>query len=101
MYLAAMGPWYFWIIAAAAFVANQVGSVSTNVWIRQWANSYQTSRTDSKRATVDAFHHPASFAANALLGTALLRMPQTGDAASSVTISLAAADVNVAYYLGV
>ncbi|KAF2008841.1 P-loop containing nucleoside triphosphate hydrolase protein [Aaosphaeria arxii CBS 175.79] len=40
MYLKAMGPWYYWIGAAFTFAAQQISSVSTNVWIRQWANSY-------------------------------------------------------------
>jgi len=40
MYLKAMGPWYFWIGATIAFVATQISSVSTNLWIRTWANAY-------------------------------------------------------------
>ncbi|CAI6333286.1 unnamed protein product [Periconia digitata] len=40
MYLRAMGPWYYWIGAAICFAAQQVSSVSTNVWIRTWANAY-------------------------------------------------------------
>jgi len=40
MYLRAMGPWYYWVSAAIAFAAQQVASVSTNVWIRTWANTY-------------------------------------------------------------
>lgn len=40
MYLRAMGPWYYWIGAALAFAAQQLSSVSTNVWIRTWANAY-------------------------------------------------------------
>lgn len=43
MYLQAMGPWYYWIFAVSGFVAVQVGSVATNVWIREWANAYHTS----------------------------------------------------------
>lgn len=43
MYLQAMGPWYYWIFAVAGFIAVQVGSVATNVWIREWANAYHTS----------------------------------------------------------
>lgn len=39
MYLAAMGPWYFWVSAFIIFVAQQVASVAGNVWIRQWANA--------------------------------------------------------------
>ncbi|KAI9871411.1 MAG: hypothetical protein M1823_008455, partial [Watsoniomyces obsoletus] len=47
MYLKAMGPWWYWIIAASAFIAVQLGSVATNVWIRQWANAYHISSSDS------------------------------------------------------
>lgn len=40
MYLKAMGPWYYWVGASIAFIAQQISSVSTNVWIRTWANAY-------------------------------------------------------------
>ncbi|KAF1915468.1 ATP-dependent bile acid permease-like protein [Ampelomyces quisqualis] len=40
MYLQAMGPWYYWVGATIAFVAAQISSVSTNLWIRIWANAY-------------------------------------------------------------
>lgn len=40
MYLKAMGPWYYWVGATFAFVAAQLSSVSTNLWIRTWANAY-------------------------------------------------------------
>nr|WOF01072.1 ATP-dependent bile acid permease-like protein [Corynespora cassiicola] len=40
MYLKAMGPWYYWIGAALAFAAQQISSVSTNVWIKIWATAY-------------------------------------------------------------
>ncbi|EER41290.1 ATP-dependent bile acid permease [Histoplasma capsulatum H143] len=40
MYLRAMGPWYFWFFALLAFGAQQVGSLATNIWIREWANAY-------------------------------------------------------------
>jgi ABC-type multidrug transport system fused ATPase/permease subunit len=40
MYLQAMGPWYYWIGATIAFIAAQLSSVSTNLWIRTWANAY-------------------------------------------------------------
>ena len=40
MYLVAMGPWHYWLLAFAAFGLQQVGSVACNVWIRTWANRY-------------------------------------------------------------
>lgn len=55
MYLRSMGPWYFWVFAALGFVATQVGSVATNVWIRQWANAYHTSELDSLGVTGSSY----------------------------------------------
>ena len=42
MYLAAMGPWYYWVLAFGGFALQQLGSVGANVWIRAWANAYTT-----------------------------------------------------------
>lgn len=47
MYLRAMGPWYYWVGAAISFGAQQISSVSTNVWIRTWANEYADRRVNS------------------------------------------------------
>ena len=44
VYLAAMGPWYFWILAFILFAGQQIASLSTTVWVRQWANSYAIER---------------------------------------------------------
>ena len=55
MYLQAMGPWYYWIFASLGFVAVQVGSVATNVWIREWANAYHTS-SQSNHVSLHALH---------------------------------------------
>lgn len=53
MFLRAMGPWYYWIFAASGFAAVQIGSVATNLWIREWANAYHTS-TNSYHSAVSA-----------------------------------------------
>ena len=42
LYLTSMGPWYFWIFVLIGFVMENIANVSTNVWIREWANSYQS-----------------------------------------------------------
>lgn len=43
MYLAAMGPWHYWLLAFVAFGIQQLASVAANVWIRAWANAYTRS----------------------------------------------------------
>lgn len=52
MYLRAMGPWYYWVGATIAFVAAQISSVSTNLWIRTWANAYA-----DKGYAINGNHH--------------------------------------------
>ena len=42
LYLTSMGPWYFWVFVLIGFAMENIANVSTNVWIREWANSYQS-----------------------------------------------------------
>ncbi|KAF7118485.1 hypothetical protein CNMCM5793_008011 [Aspergillus hiratsukae] len=100
LYLSSMGPWYYWISAALVFTLQQLGSVSTNIWIRQWANSYQVEENGS----VDAGNYAAatyfkfpSFNAGGVPRTSSSYVPQLGVQQSPATDG----DVNVSYYLGV
>ena len=99
MYLRAMGPWYFWIFALMGFAATQAGSVATNLWIRQWANAYQTSRAFNEYAMADVLQHPVSFGSNAISGRPAIAIPHPSSQGSSV--SSLEPDVNVAYYLAI
>ncbi|RFU75401.1 atp-dependent bile acid permease [Trichoderma arundinaceum] len=40
IYLSSMGPWWFWIVAFMIFGMQQLSTVATNIWVRQWANQY-------------------------------------------------------------
>ncbi|KAI0157875.1 P-loop containing nucleoside triphosphate hydrolase protein [Hypoxylon sp. FL1284] len=40
LYLRAMGRWWFWAIAVVVFGTQQLSSVASNLWIREWANQY-------------------------------------------------------------
>ncbi|KAG5940992.1 hypothetical protein E4U53_007510 [Claviceps sorghi] len=40
VYIQAMGPWWFWVLAVVVFNLQQLATVATNVWVRQWANQY-------------------------------------------------------------
>ncbi|KAF1813269.1 hypothetical protein P152DRAFT_465906 [Eremomyces bilateralis CBS 781.70] len=50
LYFKAMGRWYYWVAAAFVFIAQQITSVATNVWIREWANAYTVRRTSGASA---------------------------------------------------
>ncbi|KAI9930032.1 hypothetical protein MW887_011842 [Aspergillus wentii] len=100
MYLLSMGPWYYWIAAVIVFCLQQLGSVSTNVWIRQWANAYNTEKINTDDAGMYA-------------AMSNLKLPSSNVGAVSRTSTLNAhqldthsavdphADVPVSYYLGV
>ena len=101
MYLGSMGPWYFWVIAATAFLANQVGNVATNVWIRQWANAYHTSRTRVSQATLHGMHGMPSLQIAGLLGSSRSPAPLGFEPDSDLRSISAEDQVDTSYYLGV
>ncbi|ETN40586.1 uncharacterized protein HMPREF1541_04863 [Cyphellophora europaea CBS 101466] len=97
MYLQAMGPWYYWIVAVMAFIATQLGSVATNVWIRQWANAYHTSSTGNYYA--HAFSKFSTYSTTDALGLQAVHVPQPST--SFQPSSSSPFGVDVAYYLGI
>ncbi|CAG8111193.1 unnamed protein product [Penicillium olsonii] len=100
MYLRAMGPWYYWIGAVLVFCLQQLGSVSTNIWIRQWANSYHTSKAASEEAgqyAAAAHLKPPTFNVGSVGRVSSWGLPQLGASSTAE----ASGEVNVAYYLGV
>ncbi|KAL7934141.1 hypothetical protein V8C35DRAFT_303325, partial [Trichoderma chlorosporum] len=40
LYLSSMGPWWFWLVAFMVFGMQQLSTVATNIWVREWANQY-------------------------------------------------------------
>ncbi|KAL3475117.1 hypothetical protein BJX99DRAFT_230254 [Aspergillus californicus] len=98
MYLQSMGPWYYWIAAALVFTLQQLGSVSTNIWIRQWANSYNTDEVDiDNEGTYAAMAH-FKFPSFNVLG-----VPRTSGLAPQLSTQATDSgnEVNVFFYLGV
>lgn len=108
LYLAAMGPWYYWVLAIATFIIQQSGSVLPNVWIRQWSNSYQVRNVQTNTSSFSSTNQYVlgasnSFSTSCLSGGTcswsfplLSRPTNVGIASSS-----AEEEVNVPYYLGV
>ncbi|KAJ5104570.1 hypothetical protein NUU61_001917 [Penicillium alfredii] len=101
MYLQSMGPWYYWILAALVFCLQQLGSVSTNIWIRQWANSYHTAKVGAEdgagRYAAAAHLRPPTFNVGSVARVSSWSPPQLG----SRSTDSADGQVNVPYYLGV
>ncbi|KAL8926765.1 MAG: hypothetical protein Q9172_001641 [Xanthocarpia lactea] len=107
LYVKAMGPWYYWVLAVAVFIAQQFGSVICNIWIRQWANSYQvrnamTVSTSASPRNEYVMGASNSFSMSCLSGgTCAWNMPLRS---KPVDVGITAApndEVNASYYLGV
>lgn len=99
MYLSSMGPWYYWILGAGVFVAQQLGNVATNVWIRQWANAYNVENASTDvggYALMSNFKLPSFVTGN---------VPHTsswsGVHLNTAQTENATNEVNIVYYLGV
>lgn len=101
MYLRSMGSWYYWIVAVSIFCTQQLGSVSTNIWIRQWANAYHTSsvQDDAGHYATAAHLKLPSFNVGTVskMSTFGLLQPNSQPSTAAATDG----DVNVGYYLGV
>ncbi|KKZ59025.1 hypothetical protein EMCG_00890 [[Emmonsia] crescens] len=102
MYLRAMGPWYFWVFALLAFGAQQVGSLATNIWIREWANAYPVKKVASSnvghKAALDNLRLPTLVTANIPRLFSWRAPEMQGYAGNNSPVN---DDVNPYYYLGV
>ncbi|KAJ5906589.1 ABC transporter 7 [Penicillium subrubescens] len=103
MYLRSMGSGYYWVVAISVFCMQQLGSVSTNIWIRQWANSYHTSKINAEgdvgSYAAAAQLKPPSFHVGSASKMSTWAAPQLGSRSfGPVTDD---GQVNVTYYLGV
>ena len=108
MYLAAMGSWFYWIIAVASFAGQQVGSAATNLWIRQWANSYQSQATYDTREVgnitlVNYVHAKGSsfFTTCLSSGTCTWSLSNTAGPSTDDCCTSSPTSVDLSYYLGV
>ncbi|KAJ5618970.1 hypothetical protein N7510_002954 [Penicillium lagena] len=101
MYLQSMGPWYYWIVAVTVFCLQQLGSVATNIWIREWANSYHTAKVGiednaGRYAAVTNLKLP-SFNVGSVSKLSTMAPPQLNSRSTGAPDG----EVNVLYYLGV
>ena len=107
LYLAAMGPWYYWVTAFVFFAAQQVGSVACNVWIRQWSNTYNTENTalqdlHSHSPMADYVHTSNIFSFScSSRGTCFWNLPFSSKASKTTLVASAIHDADSLYYLGV
>jgi len=107
LYLAAMGPWYYWVIAFLFFIAQQVGSVACSVWIRQWSNTYHTEsmalqNLHTNPPVSNYIHASKVFSSSCLLrGTCFWDLPFTSNSSPTRIAASTTHEVDSLYYLGI
>jgi len=107
MYLAAMGPWHYWLFAFLAFTLQQIGSVAANVWIREWANAYTRSEELIGLATLNSSVPTPKYiqgyglsSSSFISGSSFWNIPFVSASTPSAVVSVASDDdVNAWYYL--
>jgi ABC-type multidrug transport system fused ATPase/permease subunit len=104
VYTQAMGPWWFWVLAVIIFNLQQLATVATNVWVRQWANQYVEEETSVAMTTLSQQYGSAGFpkgswASIARLGHGGFSEPTLGQVPAQVSFFAQASQVNVGYYL--
>ncbi|OAQ80527.1 ATP-dependent bile acid permease [Purpureocillium lilacinum] len=106
IYLKSMGPWWFWVVTVVVFNLQQLATVATNVWVREWANKYV--EEDTQNVAVSSAAHGygvQSFAKGTWATVARLGGNGSGEAMAAVTngqvpmSTPAYPDVNLGYYL--
>lgn len=106
-YLRHMGGAIYWVIAALCFALQQVSQVATNVWIRQWANSY-----NKNEFMVASNGHHASPVTHVRAGTSGFNCLRSGSCLYNLPFwsqqvqnlndfKILNSEVDVGYYLGV
>lgn len=107
LYLRAMGPWYFWLAAGAVFALQQVASLGTNLWIRAWANAYQSKYTLASLKSMDSATHLRGLATQSSCirtGTCNWDLPfinRSASAETEIILPSDSAEVDPIFYLGV
>lgn len=104
LYLSSMGPWWFWAVALVIFNLQQLSTVATQAWVREWANQYvelkvgsvaYTSWSQSFRAEVSTKAAGLQIAGFGISATAYSGM----DGTMQQTLAPSGSNVNIPYYL--
>ncbi|KAK2811389.1 hypothetical protein FQN49_008463, partial [Arthroderma sp. PD_2] len=62
-YVMAMGGWKFWMLVLAGFAVQQLASLGTNLWIKEWASQYDRQQKKPASSAVAAGYYTAIYVA--------------------------------------
>ncbi|KAH6652560.1 ABC transporter type 1, transmembrane domain-containing protein [Truncatella angustata] len=102
LYLSAMGKWWFWVIVVVVFAGQQLSSVASNLWIREWANQYTIDDQSVSKIQFSTFSQtPISSTISPTYFASIATYVKDQQIFSPAEYSAASApkEVNVDYYL--
>ena len=98
LYLQSMGSWWFWVVAAFVFGAQQLSGVASSIWVKEWSNQYTTEETVKIRFNMNS----QSYSAQTLSPTYFASVANYVRGGNGTVFSAAETpEVNVTYYLTV
>lgn len=101
-YLKSMGPWWYWVLAILVFGVQQVGSLAANVWIREWANQYNTSeRASAHHIGISPTDYVSNYASTGYMAQSISKVAPYFDVRRSSILAQFVPEVDVGYYLAV
>ena len=107
MYFTSMGSLSYWILTVLMFAIEPVSQMSTNLWIRQWSNSYNTrglNVMETPRSSNSSYHHnmwkipPLD---SLWAATSKWSVPHLPARSVELYASEAPSEVDIGYYLGI
>ncbi|QIW98391.1 hypothetical protein AMS68_003909 [Peltaster fructicola] len=97
-YLRSMGSWPYWFAVVLIFTLGQASQVSTNIWVKEWANAYLEHDQVSTMAHDNSTQLAYFSSAYACLRSASCILPVAASS-NSININMLVQEVNVGYYL--
>ncbi|KAK4235430.1 hypothetical protein C8A03DRAFT_36723 [Achaetomium macrosporum] len=97
LYLQSMGGWFFWLVAALVFGAQQLSGVASSLWIKQWSNQYASEES----AKVEFNMNSLTYSTQTLSPTYFASIANYVKGNSTTFSAAGTPEVNVTYYLTV
>jgi ABC-type multidrug transport system fused ATPase/permease subunit len=91
---------WFWVISALVFGVQQVGSLAANVWIKQWANEYNTESFSAQHFSADGFIRSTVFSFQ-MMGSSISKVQPYFDPRQTSILAQVTPNVDDRYYLTV
>ncbi|KAL0466905.1 ATP-dependent bile acid permease [Neurospora intermedia] len=98
LYLTAMGKWWFWVLSAVVFGAQQFSGVATSLWIKEWANQYATDELVAPTFNMNSQSYSSQTVSPTYFASIATYIKGNDSNTFSTTSN---SDVNVGYYLTV